>query len=44
MLTAENERINALEREVKELRQANETLRMASAFFVQAELDLLKKK
>ncbi len=41
---AERERIQALEREVKELRQANEILRLASAFFAQAELDRLKKK
>jgi len=37
--TAETERIRALEREVRELRQANEILRKASAFFAQAELD-----
>lgn len=42
--SAERERIKALEREVKELRQANEILRLASAFFAQAELDRLKKK
>lgn len=42
--TQERERIKALEREVKELRQANEILRLASAFFAQAELDRLKKK
>ena len=41
---AERERIKTLEREVKELRQANEILRLASAFFAQAELDRLKKK
>ena len=41
---AERERIKALEREVKELRQANEILRLASAFFAQAEPDRLKKK
>jgi hypothetical protein len=29
---------------VKELRQANEILRLVSAFFAQAELDRLKKK
>ncbi len=40
----ERERIKALEREVKELRQANEILRLASAFFAQAELDRLKRK
>lgn len=32
-------RIKALEREVKELRRANEILKLASAFFAQAELD-----
>jgi transposase len=37
--TQERERIKALERENKELRQANEILRLASAFFAQAELD-----
>ena len=42
--SVERERIKALEREVKELRQANEILRLASAFFAQAELDRLKKK
>ena len=34
----ERERIKALEREVKELRRANEILKLASAFFTQAEL------
>ncbi len=37
--TAEQQRIKALEREVKELRRANEILKLASAFFAQAELD-----
>ena len=37
--TAEQERIRALERENRELRQANEILRKASAYFAQAELD-----
>jgi transposase len=37
--TSERERIMALEREVKELRRANEILKLASAFFAQAELD-----
>jgi transposase len=32
-------RIKDLEREVRELRQANEILRKASAYFAQAELD-----
>ena len=35
----ERERIKALEREVRELRQTNEILRKASAYFAQAELD-----
>ena len=35
--TAENEHVKALEREVKELRRANEILKLASAFFAQAE-------
>jgi len=33
-----------LEREVRELRQANEILRKASAYFAQAELDRLFKR
>ena len=33
------EKLKALEREVRELRQANEILRKASAYFAQAELD-----
>jgi transposase len=33
------ERVKALEREVRELRQANEILRKASAYFAAAELD-----
>ncbi len=33
------DRMKALEREVRELRQANEILRKASAYFAQAELD-----
>jgi transposase len=37
--TAEAQRIKELEREVKELRRANEILKVASAFFAQAELD-----
>ena len=35
----ERERIKSLEREVKELRRANDILKTASAFFAQAELD-----
>jgi len=37
--TDDRERIKALERENRELRQANEILRKASAYFAQAELD-----
>ena len=37
--TDERERIKALEREIKELRRANDILKLASAFFAQAELD-----
>ncbi len=37
--TDERERIKTLERENRELRQANEILRKASAYFAQAELD-----
>ncbi len=39
MTTAEAQRIRELEREVKELRRANEILKLACAFFAQAELD-----
>ena len=35
----EKDRIKDLEREVKELRQADEILKKASAYFAQAELD-----
>ncbi len=37
--SAEEARIKALERENRELRKKNEILRLASAFFAQAELD-----
>src|SRR3954468_16961053 len=37
--TDERERIRALERENRELREANEILRKASAYFAMAELD-----
>ena len=37
--TAEAQRVKDLERGVKELRRANEILKLASAFFAQAELD-----
>ncbi len=39
LTSQERDRIKALEREVKELRRANEILKLASAFFAQAELD-----
>ena len=37
--TADRTRLRDLEREVRELRRANEILRKASAYFAQAELD-----
>ena len=37
--SAERDRIKELERELRLLRQANEILRKASAYFAQAELD-----
>ena len=37
--TTEMQRLKELERENKELRKANEILKLASAFFAQAELD-----
>ena len=43
MTTQERDRIKALEREVRELRQANEILRKASAYFAMAELDRRSK-
>ena len=36
---AERDRLKDLEREVRELKRANEILRKASAYFAQAELD-----
>src|SRR3954465_14722810 len=39
LTTQERDRLKALERENRELRQANEILRKASAYFAQAELD-----
>jgi transposase len=41
--TEERERIKALEREVRELRQANEILKKASAYVATAELDRRSK-
>ena len=37
--TTEHERVKALEREVRELRRANEILKLASAFFAQAQIE-----
>src|SRR5512141_1575202 len=37
--TSEQQRVKELEREVRELRRANEILKLASAYFAQAELD-----
>ena len=37
--STEAQRVKGLERENKELRRANEILKVASAFFAQAELD-----
>jgi transposase len=42
LTTDERERLKALEKENRELKKANEILRLASAFFAQAELDRLK--
>ena len=39
MTTAEPQRLKALEREVRALRKAHAILRLASAFFAQAERD-----
>jgi transposase len=43
LTSTERERLKALERENRELKRANEILRLASAFFAQAELDRLRK-
>lgn len=39
MTSAEKQKITELEKEIRELRRANEILRKASAYFAQAELD-----
>ena len=39
LTSSERERLKELEREVRELKRANEILRKASAYFAQAELD-----
>lgn len=43
LTTDERERLRQLERENRELKQANEILRKASAYFAQAELDRRQK-
>ncbi len=43
LTTSERERMKQLEREVFELKRANEILRKASAYFAQAELDRRNK-
>ena len=42
--TTEQQRIKELEREVRELRKTNEILKLASAYFAQAELDRHHKR
>ena len=44
LTSSEQDRLKELERENRELRQANEILRKASAFFAQAELDRRPRK
>ena len=44
MTLAERAEWKELQRELKELRQANEILRRASAFFAAADLDRLRKR
>lgn len=43
LTSTEAARIKELEREVRELKKANEILRLASAYFAQAELDRRNK-
>ena len=43
LTSEERAKLKALERENRELREANEILRKASAFFAQAELDRKRK-
>jgi transposase len=43
LTTAERERLKQLEKENRELRRANEILRLASAYFAKAELDRTQK-
>jgi transposase len=43
LTTSERERLKQLEKENKELKRANEILRLASAYFAKAELDRIQK-
>ena len=43
LTTEERQRLKELEREVRDLKRANEILRKASAYFAQAELDRRQK-
>ena len=43
LISDERERMKSMEREIRELRQANEIPRKASAYFAQAELDRRSK-
>jgi transposase len=43
-MSTEQQRIKDLEREVRELRKTNEILKLASAYFAQAELDRHNRK
>lgn len=43
LTTSERERLKQLEKENKELKRANEILRLASAYFAKAELDRQQK-
>ncbi len=44
LTTDEKQRLKELERENRELKRANEILRLASAYFAQAELDRRPKR
>ena len=41
---SERDELKSLQREIRELRQANDILRKASAFFAAADLDRLRKR
>ena len=43
LTTAERERLKQLEKENRELKRANEILRLASAYFAKAELDRVQR-